>query len=37
MLPTDAEKTKARRATVILYAVMIAFVALPVVLYAIFR
>jgi hypothetical protein len=33
---TDAEKTKARRATLILYTVMIVMVALPLVLYAIF-
>lgn len=37
MPPTEAEKTKARRATAILYAVMIAFVVLPLVLYWIFR
>jgi hypothetical protein len=34
---TDAEKRKARRAEIILYAVMIVFVALPFVLYLIFH
>ncbi len=36
-MPTDAEKIKGRRAKRILYALMVVFVALPIVLFAIFR
>jgi len=37
MPPTEAEKAKGRRAQMVLYAVMALFVALPFVLFWIFR
>ncbi len=37
MPPNDAEKAKGRRAQMVLYAVMALFVALPFVLFWIFR